>query len=235
MIKIDLHVHSIASKDGSLTEPHFRRFFDQRLLDVIAITDHNRIDYAQRMAAIFGQHIIVGEEIQTSEGEIIGLYLREAIAPGQDLKSTIAAIKQQGGIVYVPHPFVGRRHSLNRASIEANLSDIDIIEVHNGRSINKLPSEAVELAGTYEKAESASSDAHNLSGLGLTYNRASDWPNPQTLVSIIDQAHFEYAKPPLKAVLGPKYNRVMHALGLQKVSADPANPSDQNPPEAPSA
>lgn len=216
MIKIDLHVHSLASKDGSLSEQHFRKYFDLRILDVIAVTDHNRIDYAQKLAGIFGQHIIVGEEIMTSEGEIIGLYLNELVQPGQTAAATIAAIKKQSGIVYIPHPFETRRHSLNKAALEANLKDIDIIEVHNGRSLQRPGSDAIELAGTYERAESASSDAHSPSGLGLTYNRADDWPNPQNLVEIIRTAHFEYAKPPVSAYLAPKFNRLRHALRLIK-------------------
>ena len=76
MIKLDLHTHSIISPDGGLTEAHYKRVLTQGALDCLAITDHNDITFAQMMWQRFGKKIIVGEEITTSEGEMIGLFLK---------------------------------------------------------------------------------------------------------------------------------------------------------------
>ncbi len=216
MINLDLHTHSIASPDGSLNERHYRRYFDQRLLDVIAITDHNRIDYALKLAETFGQHVIVGEEIMTSQGELVGLYLTKPVAPQQTAAATVAAIKAQGGLVYVPHPFETRRHSLSRETLDSIIKDVDIIETHNGRAWTDNSPVIIEYAALYAKPQAASSDAHSPSGLGKTHMQVANWPTPQTLSKLVDDAHLTHSRPPLSAHLAPSFNRLRHALHLIK-------------------
>src|SRR3954467_12292615 len=105
MFKVDLHTHSIASPDGSLGLEDYRRALAEKRLDYIAITDHNRIDFAAQIRATLGEQIIIGEEITAVEGEVIGLFLREAVPAGLPLAETIQRITDQGGVVYIPHPF----------------------------------------------------------------------------------------------------------------------------------
>lgn len=95
MPKIDLHTHSIASKDGAITADDYERMLETGLLDYIAVTDHNRIDFAAELHAKLGEKIIVGEEIKTTEGEIIGLYLTEAIPALLTPEETVQRIKEQ--------------------------------------------------------------------------------------------------------------------------------------------
>src|SRR5882757_5862760 len=99
MIKIDLHTHSVASPDGSLTAVHYQRALGR--LDVIAVTDHNRIDFAQKLQTELGERIIVGEEITTLEGEIVGLYLQTLIPAGLSVVETVRQIHAQGALVYI--------------------------------------------------------------------------------------------------------------------------------------
>lgn len=105
-------------------------------LDVVAITDHNSVEgglEARELADRFGLRVIVGEEVKTSEGEVIGLFLQRTIPGGMSFAETIAAIKEQGGIVYVPHPF-DRLHTIPSPQVlRANVADIDVIEVFNSR------------------------------------------------------------------------------------------------------
>ena len=107
--KIDLHTHSIISYDGGITEKQYRKILEMGILDYVAITDHNETRFAGIMQKKFGDKIIIGEEIKTKEGEIIGLFLKKTIASGQSTEETAAAIHLQGGLVYIPHPFETRR------------------------------------------------------------------------------------------------------------------------------
>src|SRR5258706_6823038 len=103
-MKIDLHTHSIFSPDGGITEKEYEEIISKKILDVIAITDHNRIGFAQKMQKKLGKSIIVGEEIWTSDGELIGLFLTKEIKPHLSLRETLKAIHDQDAIAYVPHP-----------------------------------------------------------------------------------------------------------------------------------
>src|SRR6266702_4633076 len=103
--KVDLHSHSIISYDGGIAPREYERLLNTNVLDVIAITDHNEISLAQMLHKQLGEKIIVGEEIGTADGEIIGLFLQEKIAPGGTALETVAQIVLQGGLIYIPHPF----------------------------------------------------------------------------------------------------------------------------------
>lgn len=119
--KIDLHTHSIISHDGGLTAQQYTKLIESKMLDYIAITDHNETQFARIMQQKLGSKIIIGEEIATTEGEIIGLHLKQTIPKGMTPEETVRAIKQQNGLVYIPHPFeIFKRHAA--ASTRKNYS-----------------------------------------------------------------------------------------------------------------
>src|ERR1700691_2165361 len=97
---VDLHTHSIISQDGGITAARYEKILQTGELDCIAITDHNETRFARIMQEKLGKGIIIGEEISTKEGEIIGLYLRETIPGGIGVDEAIASIKRQEGLVY---------------------------------------------------------------------------------------------------------------------------------------
>ncbi|MDA1317355.1 MAG: hypothetical protein O3B87_05045, partial [bacterium] len=101
--KIDLHTHSVLSHDGGISELEYKSVLDAHILDFVAITDHNQIEFALQMHEQFPEKIIVGEEIKTNEGDIIGLFLTKLISPGLSSKKTVELIKDQDGLVYIPH------------------------------------------------------------------------------------------------------------------------------------
>ena len=105
MYRIDLHCHSYGSHDGGLLASDIRAMLASNKLNTIAITDHDHIEAARKLKAEFAEQIIIGEEITTSQGEIIGLFLKYKIKPMQSIYETINEIKSQGGLVYLPHPF----------------------------------------------------------------------------------------------------------------------------------
>lgn len=209
MYKVDLHTHSIASRDGGITPAQYRQVIEDGLLDFIAVTDHNKIDQAVELHEALGDAIIVGEEINAYEGEIIGLFLKERIPRDMSALETVQAIKQQGGLVYIPHPFETVRRGIPKTTLEQIMDKVDIIEVFNGRAVfqNKGP-EATTIARLNNKPGAASSDAHGFKGLCATYSQLKHKPTVDTLVNQLQTAHLTMNRPPLKTLLYPKVNRI---------------------------
>lgn len=208
MFNIDLHTHSEASHDGGITLNQYERTLNDNVLDCIAITDHNRIDFALRAREILGEKIIVGEEIMTSEGEVIGLFLNAKVEPHQPIQMTVNAIKEQGGIVYIPHPFETVRKGLHPKTIEQIQQGVDIIEVCNGRAFAQNKSQqAVVWSRINNIPGAASSDAHGVRGLGKTYTAIAETPTKDTLVSLVNKGTLHAKRPGLRALLYPKYNK----------------------------
>ncbi len=108
---VDLHCHSSASFDSRLKPDALLRLARAAGLTHVAVTDHDRIDGALRIRddAPPGLTIIVGEEVRTASGDVIGLYLERPIPGGLSLDATIAAIREQGGMVGIPHPLCADR------------------------------------------------------------------------------------------------------------------------------
>jgi predicted metal-dependent phosphoesterase TrpH len=171
----DLHTHSAASFD-SLSDPRKMMAKAVRVgLTHLAITDHERIDGAQKAAEMAppGLQVIVGEEIRSRDGDIIGLFLREAIPPGLSAAETASAIREQGGLVGLPHPFDSFRSSGGSEAgeaeqkLEALAAIIDYVEIHNARAYR----DANPLAGAFAQRHglpgTASSDAHSITELGV--------------------------------------------------------------------
>ena len=170
-ITCDLHMHTSSSHD-CLVEP--AELVEHALaegLGAIAVTDHNAFDGAQaavEAARDTGLFVIPGEEVKTDgQGEVIGLFLEREIPRGMSFGDTIAAIKEQGGVVYLPHPF-DRMHAIPSAkTIHRHLADIDVFEVYNARLLFEVYNdEALRFARKYNLTMGAGSDAHVLQGVG---------------------------------------------------------------------
>ncbi len=135
MIKVDMHVHTSCSPDSLIPADRLFEICDANGIDCVAVTDHDSIACALRLQEQDSKRIIVGEEIHTTYGEIIGLFLKEWIQPFLSPIDTIEKIKEQGGLVYIPHPFDGLRTSVLRRKILNDIADqIDILEVFNSRN-----------------------------------------------------------------------------------------------------
>lgn len=207
--KVDLHTHSTGSPDGGLTKRHYQFFLDNNLLDYIAITDHNRIDIAQQYQAELGGRIIVGEEVMTTEGELIGLHLSELLEPGQTALATAQAIKAQGGLVYVPHPFETVRSGISEKTLEQIARHVDIIEGYNGRAIfQNRGALARKWAAKLQVPIAASSDAHGRTGWGYTYSLLDAAPTRASLISLLKSAAYSRRSVGI-GVVYPKLNRLV--------------------------
>lgn len=213
MYKVDLHTHSTASHDGGITADQYAKALSTGVLDVIAVTDHNQLDFAVGLRRQLGDRIIVGEEIMTTGGEIIGLYLTERISSGLSPLETIKQIKEQGGLVYVPHPFESVRKGLHPGTLEELVDYLDIIEVCNGRAfLQNRSAQTVIWAKLNHIIGAASSDAHGIRGLGKTYTRVKKLPAAHDLVEIIAAGTPVTERPGVRSLLYPKYHRLRKKL-----------------------
>ncbi len=210
MLRLDLHVHTEASPDGSLSHGQIGRLLGKDL-DYIAITDHNTIDNARRLKRLFGSRIIIGEEISTASGDLIGLFLKQRIKPHLPLRQTIDEIKRQGGLVYVPHPGVGlfyRRASLTPGVIRRYRRQIDIIEGFNARGLPPIDNWlASRLANQLSLPAAAASDAHGLSGIPSAYTLVSRPPTAKNLPHLIKRGRQHRRYQSIRGYLEPHKNR----------------------------
>lgn len=214
MIRIDLHSHSEASIDGGLSPEDYADLLQNETLDVIAITDHDRIDFALGMQKALGEKfIIIGEEITTLDGEIIGLYLKTRIEPSMSAMDTINAIHAQNGLVYIPHPFEKIRKGIQLDLLNHLVDQIDIIETNNGRAISKKHSLLAQTWSVKHRVPgAASSDAHDKSGVGHSYSIINERPSRNNLLNILGEATYVHERPPLHSLLYPKINRFKNML-----------------------
>jgi hypothetical protein len=193
LIDVDLHMHTDHSSDCATPVDVLLASARDAGLGAIAVTDHNEISGAfdaRAKAAEFGVKVIVAEEVKTADqGEVIGLFLEEKIPRGMTLEETIAAIRAQGGLVYVPHPF-DRMHSVpDYEHLLAVVEDIDALEVFNARvAISAFNEEAVRFAAKYRIVGGAGSDAHVPQGLGSVRIRMRDFDGPEEFMESLRDA-----------------------------------------------
>jgi glycosyltransferase involved in cell wall biosynthesis len=191
LIDVDLHMHTDHSYDCATPVEVLLAEARTRGLGAIAVTDHNETSGAlEAQAKAAGIKVIVGEEVKTAEqGEVIGLFITEKIARGMTLQETIAEIRRQGGIVYVPHPF-DRMHSVpDYEHLLAVIDEIDAIEVFNPRvAISEFNEEAVRFAAKYRIPGGAGSDAHVPQGLGSVRIRMRDFDGPEEFMESLHDA-----------------------------------------------
>jgi predicted metal-dependent phosphoesterase TrpH len=188
-ILADLHMHTEHSHDCSVPVADLLDYAEGQGLGAIAITDHNVFSGARegaRLARARTLTVIPGEEIKTEAGEVIGLFLKEEIERGLPMADTIAAIREQGGVVYLPHPF-DRLHTIPDApTLHRHLSEIDVFEVYNARLLFEgFNEEALRYARKYNLTMGAGSDAHVLQGVGTGLVRMRAFETPaEFLISL---------------------------------------------------
>jgi hypothetical protein len=193
LIDVDLHMHTDHSHDCATPVEVLLATASEQGLGAIAVTDHNEISgalEAREKAAGAGVKVIVGEEVKTAEqGEVIGLFIKEKIPRGQTLAETVAEIKRQGGLVYVPHPF-DRLHSVpDYVHLLTILEDVDAIEVFNPRvAIGAFNEEAARFAAKYRILAGAGSDSHVAQGLGSVRIRMRDFDGPEEFLQSLRDA-----------------------------------------------
>jgi glycosyltransferase involved in cell wall biosynthesis len=190
-IHVDLHMHTDHSPDCATSVPTLLETAQRVGLGAIAITDHNEISGALAARELAnGIKVIVAEEVKTADqGEVIGLFIEEKIPRGMTLQETIAEIRRQGGLVYVPHPF-DRMHSVpDYEHLLDVVEEIDAMEVFNPRvAFAAFNEEAARFAAKYRIVAGAGSDSHVAQGLGSVKIRMRDFDGPEEFLESLRDA-----------------------------------------------
>jgi predicted metal-dependent phosphoesterase TrpH len=194
LIEVDLHMHTDHSPDCATPVEVLLETARDRGLGAIAITDHNEVSgalEARRIAEGMDDiKVIVAEEVKTAgQGEVIGLFLEEKIPKGMTMAETIAAIRAQGGLVYVPHPF-DRFHSVpDYEHLLDMVEEVDVLEVFNPRvALTAFNEEAERFARKYRIVPGAGSDSHVAQGLGSVRVRIHDFEGPEEFLEAMRDA-----------------------------------------------
>jgi predicted metal-dependent phosphoesterase TrpH/glycosyltransferase involved in cell wall biosynthesis len=194
LIEVDLHMHTDHSPDCATPVEVLLETARDRGLGAIAITDHNEVSGALAAAEIAAGmddlKVIVAEEVKTAEqGEVIGLFIKERIPRGMTMEETIAEIRRQGGLVYVPHPF-DRLHSVpDYEHLLEIVEEIDILEVFNPRvALTAFNEEAERFAAKYRIVPGAGSDSHVAQGLGSVMIRLHEFEGPEEFLEAMRDA-----------------------------------------------
>jgi predicted metal-dependent phosphoesterase TrpH len=192
LIRVDCHLHTALSGDAVTTIDELAERVEQERLDVVFITDHNvtaaAVEAAERG---IGARVIVGEEIRTQDGDVIGLFLTERIPYVLPLAEAIAKIRERGGLVYLPHPFDPGRSTLKPAISERLCADgiADVVEVFNAKIEDPQHNvQAAKLAARYDVPGGAGSDAHDPEGIGAAYLEMPDFDGPADFLAALRQA-----------------------------------------------
>jgi predicted metal-dependent phosphoesterase TrpH len=197
---IELHCHTSGSFDSLASPRAVMKAALERGLTHLAITDHDRVEVALRARdeAPDGLTVIVGEEVKTADGDLIAVFLRELVRPGMSAQETIAAVREQGGLVGVPHPFDSWRGYGHKsgAKLEDIADKVDWIEIYNARVIGGAANDrAAEFALEHKLPGLCASDSHTVIEVGVSYNAISGDPStPAGLLAALATADLHPAR-----------------------------------------
>ena len=187
-LKVDMHTHSEYSPDSRTPVRVQAAAIKAAGLHVVCATDHNTIEGALRLRELAdGFRVIVGEEVSSRDGEIIGLFLENAIPRDLSAEETIARIHDQGGLVSVPHPFSrNRRFHLRRSVLDRVYKDIDCIEVFNAReAFTQDNLRAAAFAKEKEIPGAVGSDAHRAAEIGRAWVEMEDFAAREDFIAAL--------------------------------------------------
>lgn len=188
-MKIDLHVHTTYSEDCWVPLETVVEAVLKSEVEAIAVMDHNEIKGALRLAEMAPFPVIVSEEVASQQGEIAGLFLHEWIPPGLPMEETIARIRQQGGLVYIPHPLARDvPTAIGRANLEAIIAEVDVLEGFNARILFQADNLAAqEIARQRRIPIAAGSDAHFAREIGRAGVEVHGFATPKELLENLNR------------------------------------------------
>ena len=221
MIDLELHSHTHHSTDSLNRLPDIIRTCRAVGIDRIAVTDHNEIAGALRAFNAAPDLVIVGEEVKTTHGELLCLFIHDMIPRGTSPEEAIARVRAQGGIVGAPHPLDPNRSGLGRENLLRLAPLLDFVEVFNARTLDATKNtEADALALALGLARSVGSDAHLLCEIGGCRVRMRPYTSPQDFVAALQEAELiTHTSSPLMH-LGSRWAAMAHALGIDKERRD---------------
>jgi predicted metal-dependent phosphoesterase TrpH len=191
VVRVDLHSHTMFSGDSTTTPDEIAVAVADTGIDVLCITDHHAVEGAVRLAHDLPCRVVVGEEVRSTHGEIIGLFLSEHVPAGLSPEDTAGRIRSQGGLVYVPHPFDPMRRNLRPEALDALVAAglVDAIEGFNAKtSLRSLNARAVQYAARHGVPVGAGSDAHVPDAIGAAFCEMVDFDGPTSFLAALHDA-----------------------------------------------
>jgi len=201
MLKADFHSHTKFSYDSATTVTQLIKRCKEVGITCLAVTDHHSIEGALRVQEKAPFKVIIGEEIFSIGGEVIGLFLKEKILPGLPFEETLHRIKDQGGLVYLPHPVSGiRKSKLSIETVTQHAGLIDIVEMHNARTLFESEADfdwVRELIASHHWIVAAASDAHSVWEFGNVLVTMKEFETPAQFLVSLSEAQIAFKKSPL--------------------------------------
>lgn len=185
MLKADLHVHTEYSMDCQMPLKRIIECCQKRGINCLNIADHGTVEGALKMREIAPFPVIISEEVLTPHGEIMGMFLKETVPSGQSVEKVLEQIKEQGGLVCIPHPFDRiRKSALDNKVLEQIAGEIDVIEVWNSRiTVKSDIIKARKFAERHGIAMGAGSDAHTFPEIGNSYVEIREFENKEEFLT----------------------------------------------------
>ncbi|CAG0981158.1 hypothetical protein ANRL4_01880 [Anaerolineae bacterium] len=166
LLTVEFHCHTVYSGDSTLRILDLIEFAHEAGISKVAVTDHNTVEGALAAREIAPELVVVGEEVWTTHGELLALYVDKQIPKGLSPKEAITQLKQQGAYIIVPHPFDHNRHGWKSEDLASILPWIDAIEVYNGHCSQEANDLALAYAYRQKAPQTIGSDAHSLTEIG---------------------------------------------------------------------
>ncbi len=227
-LHVDLHTHSHYSRDSVMSPPVFVDACVRKGITCVAVTDHNAIEgaFAVEKAARAKDaplRVLVGEEVKTAEGEIIGVFLKDLVPRGLSPEDTVRAIHEQGGVAIIPHPYDAfRRSVITSAALGRVAGLVDAIEGYNCRNIlGHHDAKARRLASQASKPLSAGSDAHSALEIGGVHVDMDDFESPEEFLRSLAAGTVVFRRSLPMVHWISTYAKVRWRLGLRPSYATP--------------
>jgi predicted metal-dependent phosphoesterase TrpH len=230
-VTVELHSHSCYSHDSLMLPQKMLAVCDARGIDRLAITDHNSITGALEAASLAPQRVIVGEEVQTTKGELLAYFVKELIPAGLDPREAIRLLRQQGALISVPHPLdCVRSGSWRMQDLRSILPLVDALEVFNARATcGAFNRQAEKLAAAESILRTAGSDAHSYAEIGRAIMRMPDFRDAAEMGQALAEATIHAAMSPGTVHFLSRYASLRKRLGWEP----PAKSSNPQQPEQP--
>ncbi len=223
-VKTLIHLHTDYSYDSDISLEALARFVAAENIGCVAVTDHDTIEGALRFSEMTEATVIVGEEVTTRDGHLIGLFLQDRVPPGMSARETANAIRLQGGLVLLPHPFV-RAFSCGLRDVSWETSDlIDAVEVNNAQNLVRRPDRLAErFADQLGLIKYVGADSHMATSIAPCYQMMSRFSDPSSFLQSLGQAEMVRGRHPLSYFAAVGLRLVRYHAGLSLAGGFGAN------------
>ncbi len=233
-MKTLIHIHTDFSYDSNITVAQLARGCEEHGIGCVAVTDHDSIEGARRLAASTDINVIIGEEVTTRDGHLIGLFLEEWIPPGLSALDTAKAIREQGGLVLLPHPFV-RAFSCGLGETAWQMPEwIDAVEVCNGQNISRRADRlATAFAEAHDLPQYVGADSHMNTSLAPCYQMMAPACDSRSFLVALRKAELVRGLHPWTYFASTGYRLMLALAGIRQPSLFGANVASAQPKPAP--